>query len=52
MEQGYGRHTQLEIEEIFKKDVGAISTFLENKNYLFGDKPVTVRSFLCQLFDL
>lgn len=45
MEQGYGRHTQLEIEEIFKKDVGAISTFLENKNYLFGDKPVTVRTF-------
>ena len=49
MGQGYGRHTQLEIEEIFKKDVGAISTFLENKNYLFGDKPVTVRTFFSLL---
>lgn len=44
--QGYGRHTPAEIEEIAKKDISAISAFLGNKRYLFGDKPSTVDATL------
>src|SRR5262245_27298358 len=35
---GIGRHTREEIYEIGKKDLLALSDFLENKKFFFGDK--------------
>ncbi|KAI1729662.1 outer mitochondrial membrane transport complex protein [Ditylenchus destructor] len=44
--QGYGRHSEEEINEIAKKDLSALSTFLGDKRYLFGDRPSTVDATL------
>lgn len=40
--QGYGRHSQEEIEEIAKKDLSALSTQLGSKSFMFGEQPSTV----------
>ena len=40
--QGYGRHSANEIEDIAKKDLMALSTFLGEKPYFFGNQPSTV----------
>ncbi|KAF7633666.1 hypothetical protein Mgra_00006973 [Meloidogyne graminicola] len=40
--QGYGRHSNMEIEEIAKKDLMALSTFLGEKPYFFGNQPSTL----------
>uniref|UniRef100_A0A914HFN0 Failed axon connections protein n=1 Tax=Globodera rostochiensis TaxID=31243 RepID=A0A914HFN0_GLORO len=44
--QGYGRHTQEEIDDIAKKDLMAISTFLGEKPFFFGDNPTTLDATL------
>lgn len=44
--QGYGRHSEEEINEIAKKDLSALSTFLGDKRYLFGDRPSSVDAVL------
>jgi glutathione S-transferase len=44
--QGYGRHSPEEIEEIAKKDLNSLSNFLNDKRFLFGDKPSTVDAAL------
>jgi len=44
--QGYGRHSLDEIDEIAKKDLGALSTLLGEKNYLFGNKASTIDATL------
>uniref|UniRef100_A0A914MJX0 Failed axon connections-like protein n=2 Tax=Meloidogyne TaxID=189290 RepID=A0A914MJX0_MELIC len=40
--QGYGRHSANEIEDIAKKDLMALSTFLGEKPYFFGNQPSTL----------
>jgi len=37
--QGIGRHTPAEVDEIAKRDLSALSTFLGDKHYFFGDRP-------------
>jgi hypothetical protein len=44
--QGIGRNTPDEVDEIFKKDLIALSTFLADKPYLYGDRPSTVDATL------
>ncbi|KAH7702666.1 failed axon connections protein [Aphelenchoides avenae] len=44
--QGIGRNTPDEVDEIFKKDLLALSTFLGDKAYVFGDKPTTIDATL------
>ncbi|KAL3090012.1 hypothetical protein niasHS_006464 [Heterodera schachtii] len=44
--QGYGRHTQEEIEEIAKKDLMALSTLLGDKPFLFGETATTLDATL------
>lgn len=44
--QGYGRHSQEDIEEIAKKDLVALSTQLGNKPFVFGDSPSTIDATL------
>ena len=58
-EQGLYRHTPEERRELGRRGVGAISTLIGDKPYLFGDKPhgadATLGAFvmgcLCPLFD-
>uniref|UniRef100_A0A915M773 Glutathione S-transferase n=1 Tax=Meloidogyne javanica TaxID=6303 RepID=A0A915M773_MELJA len=40
--QGYGRHSVNEIEDIAKKDLMALSIFLGEKPYFFGNQPSTL----------
>ncbi|KAH7684678.1 failed axon connections protein, partial [Aphelenchoides avenae] len=40
--QGIGRNTPDEVDEIFKKDLIALSTFLGDKPFFFGDRPSTL----------
>lgn len=40
--QGMGRNTPEEVVILAKKDLDAMSLFLGNKKFFFGDKPVTV----------
>jgi len=53
--QGMGRLSQEEVDEVAKKDLTALSTFLGDKRYLFGDRPSTVDATLfgtlCQILD-
>ncbi len=57
--QGFGRHTRREIETLAARDLDAISAFLANKPFLFGDEPhaadasvfASVASALCPHFD-
>ncbi|KAL7071095.1 hypothetical protein ACQ4LE_010013 [Meloidogyne hapla] len=44
--QGYGRHSPLEIDEIAKKDLIALSTLLGDKAFLFGSTPSTLDATL------
>uniref|UniRef100_A0A915CPG4 Metaxin glutathione S-transferase domain-containing protein n=1 Tax=Ditylenchus dipsaci TaxID=166011 RepID=A0A915CPG4_9BILA len=44
--QGYGRLTVEEMVEVAKKDLTALSTFLGDKPYIFGDKSSTVDATL------
>uniref|UniRef100_A0A914KM60 Glutathione S-transferase n=1 Tax=Meloidogyne incognita TaxID=6306 RepID=A0A914KM60_MELIC len=44
--QGYGRHSLIEIEEIAKKDLIALSTLLGDKPFLFGSTPTTLDAVL------
>ncbi len=37
-----GRHSDEEITEIGNRDLKALSDFLGNKTYFFGDKPTTL----------
>uniref|UniRef100_A0A914ICK2 Superoxide dismutase n=1 Tax=Globodera rostochiensis TaxID=31243 RepID=A0A914ICK2_GLORO len=46
MAQGYGRHSETEVEEIAKKDLIALSTFLGDKHFLFGEHPTTLDATL------
>ncbi|KAL3098661.1 hypothetical protein niasHS_000448 [Heterodera schachtii] len=46
MAQGYGRHSETEVEEIAKKDLIALSTLLGDKNFLFGEFPTTLDATL------
>ncbi|MFZ2170980.1 MAG: glutathione S-transferase family protein [Methylococcaceae bacterium] len=39
---GMGRHSDDEIVEIGNRDLQALSDFLDNKTYFFGDKPATL----------
>ncbi|KAI6208041.1 hypothetical protein M3Y96_00072700 [Aphelenchoides besseyi] len=45
MIQGVGRHSAQEVNLLAKKDLTALSTFLGNKRYFFGDKPTMVPLF-------
>jgi len=53
--QGIGRLSQEEVDEVAKKDLTALSTFLGEKRYLFGDRPSTIDAtlfgHLCQITD-
>lgn len=57
--QGFGRHSQAEVEELGIRDIDALAVILGEKPYLMGEKPcgadATVFSFLlgvlCPLFD-
>uniref|UniRef100_A0A8R1XT88 Uncharacterized protein n=1 Tax=Onchocerca volvulus TaxID=6282 RepID=A0A8R1XT88_ONCVO len=40
--QGIGRHSLDEVEDIAKKDLTALSTFLGDKKYFFGSTPTTL----------
>ncbi|KAI6225607.1 hypothetical protein M3Y95_00715100 [Aphelenchoides besseyi] len=42
MIQGVGRHSAQEVDQIAKKDLTALSTFLGSKPYFFGNKPTTL----------
>ncbi|PIO64158.1 hypothetical protein TELCIR_14225 [Teladorsagia circumcincta] len=42
MAQGMGRNTPEEVVILAKKDLDAMSMFLGNKKFFFGDKPVTL----------
>jgi len=44
--QGIGRRTEEDVNEIAKRDLSALSTFLGDKKYLFGDRPTTVDATL------
>ncbi|KAJ1358454.1 hypothetical protein KIN20_016882 [Parelaphostrongylus tenuis] len=44
MAQGIAKNTPEEVAMIAEKDLDAISTFLGNKKYFFGDKPTTSRN--------
>lgn len=56
--QGFGRHARLEIEALAKTDLDAISAYLGNKPFLFGETPhaadasvfAIVLGLLCPLF--
>jgi len=43
---GYGRLTLDELDEVAKKDLTALSNFLGDKRFLFGDRPSTVDATL------
>ncbi|RCN31434.1 hypothetical protein ANCCAN_22776, partial [Ancylostoma caninum] len=45
--QGMGRNTPEEVVILAKKDLDAMSLFLGNKKFFFGDKPVTLD---CDMF--
>jgi len=53
--QGIGRHTPAEVDEIAKRDLSALSTFLGDKQYFFGSHPstldATVFGHLCQFIE-
>ncbi|KAI6181869.1 hypothetical protein M3Y98_00875600 [Aphelenchoides besseyi] len=40
--QGIGRHAPPEVDQIAKKDLNALSTFLGDKPYFFGSAPTTL----------
>ncbi|KAI6187488.1 hypothetical protein M3Y98_00249200 [Aphelenchoides besseyi] len=44
--QGMGRNSPAEVDEIAKKDLNALSTWLGDKNYLYGDRPTTIDATL------
>ncbi|KAJ1358451.1 hypothetical protein KIN20_016878 [Parelaphostrongylus tenuis] len=46
MAQGMARNTPEEVVILAKKDLNAMSMFLGNKKYFFGDKPTTVKIVL------
>jgi glutathione S-transferase len=54
--QGLGRHTVEEIHQIGSAEVMAVSDFLGDKPFFFGDKPTgtdaTVYTFMAQLIEL
>ncbi|XP_067666039.1 failed axon connections homolog [Haliotis asinina] len=37
--QGLGRHTEVEVTQMFKKDLQALSDFIGDKKFLMGDEP-------------
>ncbi|KAH7707389.1 failed axon connections protein [Aphelenchoides avenae] len=43
---GIGRNSPEEVDEIFKKDLTALSAFLGDKPYFFGDRPSTIDATL------
>ncbi|KAH7680165.1 failed axon connections protein [Aphelenchoides avenae] len=44
--QGMGRNSPDEVDEIFRKDLIALSAFLGDKPYFFGDRPSTIDATL------
>ncbi|KAI6214448.1 hypothetical protein M3Y94_00269400 [Aphelenchoides besseyi] len=44
--QGMGRNSPAEVDEIAKKDLNVLSTWLGDKNYLYGDRPTTIDATL------
>ncbi len=40
--QGLGRHTEMEIKQIARNDFQALSSYLGQKRYFFGDQPATL----------
>ncbi|HNP25105.1 MAG TPA: glutathione S-transferase C-terminal domain-containing protein [Nitrosomonas sp.] len=42
IDQGMGRHQTEEISMLGKQDIDAISDFLDNKPYFFGDQPTSL----------
>lgn len=50
---GVGRHSKTEVEEMGKKDIAALATWLGNKPFFMGDEPTevdcTIFGFLAQL---
>ncbi|KAH7714558.1 failed axon connections protein [Aphelenchoides avenae] len=52
--QGIGRNTPSEVDEIFKRDLVTLSTFLGDKPFFFGDRPssfdATAFSHLAQVY--
>jgi glutathione S-transferase len=39
---GIGRHTSEEVHQIMKTDLDAVSTFLGDKPFFFGDRPTSL----------
>uniref|UniRef100_A0A0K0CSR4 GST N-terminal domain-containing protein n=1 Tax=Angiostrongylus cantonensis TaxID=6313 RepID=A0A0K0CSR4_ANGCA len=50
MAQGMARNTPEEVVILAKKDLDAMSIFLGNKKYFFGDKPTTVKITLYHIY--
>lgn len=40
--QGLGRHSESEIKQIMRNDLQALSTYLDQKPYFFGNEPATL----------
>ena len=47
--QGMGRHSREEVDSIAERDMGALSSYLEGKQFFMGDKPTDVD---CSVFGL